>query len=76
MCAFDRRKRTEEVMARKSRFAACAAAITVLIAASSCGVVGQQSGAFQEDFNLAQCALSPTGRNDYFILEHFHVLSR
>jgi hypothetical protein len=56
-------------MARKSRFAVCAAAVTVLIGASSCGVVGQQSGAFQEDFNLTQCALSPTGRNDYFILE-------
>lgn len=39
------------------------------------GAVQQQmGGAFQEKFALADCALSPTGRNPYFVLEPGHQL--
>jgi hypothetical protein len=39
------------------------------------GIIAQQlGGSFQQEFGMAQCALSPTGSNAYFILEPGHQL--
>jgi hypothetical protein len=53
-----------------TRNALTALAIAAAIGTAACDTAGPQSGApFQEEFNIAQCALSTTGRSDYFVLE-------
>jgi hypothetical protein len=59
--------------ARTSRRRALAtAAALIALAATGCDAI--QDGSYQQEFGIAQCALAPTGRNPYFILEPGHQL--
>jgi hypothetical protein len=63
--------------AKRSRRVLAAGAAVLAFAVAGCDVVDkpvdiveqQMGGPFQDQFAVAQCALSPSGRNPYFILE-------
>jgi hypothetical protein len=49
-----------------------AVATIVAVALPSCDAIS--NGSYQTEFGMSQCALAPTGRNPYFILEPGHQL--
>jgi hypothetical protein len=52
------------------RDALIGAAIVVALGTAGIGAVGQRpAGEFQDEFGIEKCALSTTGRNDFFVLE-------